>query len=1345
MKQPVAEIDCDRVVRASRRSCWSPCLPVILIAAAILGVTAPREAAAQATWSGTAANTNWSTAANWLGTAPTNNSARTYVFTGVNGLSNTNDLTSGTATSITFTSSGFALSGSALTLGGTITNNITSGTNTIGLNMAIGSSDRTITGSGGSTLVLSGNISGAAGLTTNRLGASGTSNFVLSGINTTSGTITLSGNTMLVLGGTAALGTGTLRARGTATLDVSGGPYQFANTLLIDNSGNALTFLGSQSLSFTGTTLLGTGNLQVSVSANTLTLRSLDNQPGIASAGFLAKSGNGTLVITDAAAGGFSRSSITLNGGVLEVGNGSALGSGTLTLTSGTFQTSSNLTIANPIVGGDGVLGGVNNFTLPGSVVSGKLNKAGNNTVTLSGSNSYTGITAVSAGVLLLNSANALPGGIGSSGGASNLALGIVGGQNDGVVGLTTGTFARNYGTGTNQVNMQYGGGFAAYAAGQAVNLGGVSGTQQWGQSSFLNAAGAILVLGASDATHAIDFQNPLNLFSASGARTIKVNNGQSDIDAIMSGVINNSGGSGGLTKTGSGVLAITAANTYTGTTTISAGALRAGNASALGTTAAGTVVSSGAALELADGIAIGAEALTIAGSGVSGGGALRSLSGANSYGGAITATDAFSILADAGTLTLGGVISSTFDRTFGGAGNVVVAGGLSGVGNVFKTGTGALTLSVGNSQANTTVSAGQLNVNHLAALGTPAGTLSMAAGTRLDNTSGAAVAVTNPKSILFGSSLTFLGSDDLDLGTGNVSLASDTTIDIVAKELTLSGDVLGAGYGITKTGTGTLRLDGLSGSNSFNGNSFVNAGTLLIEGSAILGGGTSTVVTVADGAFLQIGASAGLGDVTVVSRPGGVITASVVNANQTFDQSGTLTTSNANFNGIQTIESGVTITTSHNYLGTVPVTTTPGRIVFQNNATLRATAGFEISATQGISLESGTAILESDANQALLIPASVAGAGGIRKVGAGNIRLTGSNTYSGGTVIEQGIVGISFGESLGDVSGRLKLDGGTIVAAQTISGGTISQVTIDSARQFVLANGKTSGIDAQTNLSLRYDGVITEENGGGAAAGVRIGSGVQRQGTVIFGGANTYRGDTTIDYGTLKLASGGSFANSPRIIVGGFGSSGVALDLTDKASFSIGSNQTLQGIGTAVLGPTTAMTVSGLFSPGNSPGLFTYSGGSTTLSGTTLLEIWGTTRSTGYDAVNVIDSGLLSLGGALVLDFNQNFADTDSFLLFDTLTGGSLASGFSGITITGANNDYTGLTFVQSGSVWTTGFNGNNQGLRVTQTASSVTLDIIVVPEPGTLGVAGIGIAMASWSAWKRRRTARPAAGRTT
>ena len=93
------------------------------------------------------------------------------------------------------------------------------------------------------------------------------------------------------------------------------------------------------------------------------------------------------------------------------------------------------------------------------------------------------------------------------------------------------------------------------------------------------------------------------------------------------------------LTKDGAGTLTLTGANSYTGLTTVSAGVLNIQNATALGTTAAGTSVTSGAALQIQGGITVGAEALTLNGTGISDGGALRNISGTNTYGGLVTLT----------------------------------------------------------------------------------------------------------------------------------------------------------------------------------------------------------------------------------------------------------------------------------------------------------------------------------------------------------------------------------------------------------------------------------------------------------------------------------------------------------------------------------------------------------------------------------------------------------------------------------------------------------------------------------------------------------------------------------
>ncbi|HSI63177.1 MAG TPA: autotransporter-associated beta strand repeat-containing protein, partial [Candidatus Saccharimonadia bacterium] len=96
--------------------------------------------------------------------------------------------------------------------------------------------------------------------------------------------------------------------------------------------------------------------------------------------------------------------------------------------------------------------------------------------------------------------------------------------------------------------------------------------------------------------------------------------------------------GSGGLTKTGPGTLILSGVNTYAGLTTLSAGILNVQNTSALGTADAGTVVASGTTLQVQGNIDLGAEALTISGTGLAGqAGALVNISGTNTISGQLT------------------------------------------------------------------------------------------------------------------------------------------------------------------------------------------------------------------------------------------------------------------------------------------------------------------------------------------------------------------------------------------------------------------------------------------------------------------------------------------------------------------------------------------------------------------------------------------------------------------------------------------------------------------------------------------------------------------------------------
>src|SRR5439155_9071573 len=117
--------------------------------------------------------------------------------------------------------------------------------------------------------------------------------------------------------------------------------------------------------------------------------------------------------------------------------------------------------------------------------------------------------------------------------------------------------------------------------------------------------------------------------------------------------------GTGALNQVGSGTLTLSGTNSYSGLTTVSTGVLNIQNASALGDTTNGTSVTGGAALQIQGAIAVGNEALTLIGGGISSDGALRNISGDNSWSGALTLGSASTIGSDLNTLTLSGGVTN--------------------------------------------------------------------------------------------------------------------------------------------------------------------------------------------------------------------------------------------------------------------------------------------------------------------------------------------------------------------------------------------------------------------------------------------------------------------------------------------------------------------------------------------------------------------------------------------------------------------------------------------------------------------------------------------------------------
>jgi autotransporter-associated beta strand protein len=195
--------------------------------------------------------------------------------------------------------------------------------------------------------------------------------------------------------------------------------------------------------------------------------------------------------------------------------------------------------------------------------------------------------------------------------------------------------------------------------------------------------------------------------------------------------------GSGSLTQTalpsGSpvGTLILTAANTYTGATTVDAGTLAITNAAALGSGAAGTTVNTGGTLDLRNVTGV-AEPITLAG------GTLAASTGTSSVTAPISISGASTVDVDGTQLTLEGVIS--------------------GSGSLEKEGSGTLILAAANTYTGaTTVNAGTLAITNAGALGSGAAGTTVNTGGTLDlrNVTGVAEPITLAGGTLFASVIT--------------------------------------------------------------------------------------------------------------------------------------------------------------------------------------------------------------------------------------------------------------------------------------------------------------------------------------------------------------------------------------------------------------------------------------------------------------------------------------------------------------------------------------------------------------------------------------------------------------
>lgn len=351
------------------------------------------------------------------------------------------------------------------------------------------------------------------------------------------------------------------------------------------------------------------------------------------------------------------------------------------------------------------------------------------------------------------------------------------------------------------------------------------------------------------------------------------------------------SGAAAGVGKTGDGTQILSGNNTYAGNTTVSAGRLAVDNGNALGSTAAGTTVASGAQLSL-NGVTVGNETLTISGTGLSSGtniaGALRSVNGtSNTWQGKINlAADAKIFSGTSTSLTVdvasGDAINlGAFNLNIDGAGTHTINDAIVGTGGLVKSGSGITTLSAANSYSGATdIQAGRVVLSGAGRLGSGAisvanlstGTLEFAVtgtNTMANNISGNGSLLSSSGETRFTGAVTSTGGLTINsnsavrIGNGGAtgSYSGNTVLGNSAAQLifdrsdsyTHAGSISGNGS-VVIAGAGTTTL---SGTNTYTGLTTVSAGTLAVNGSV------AGAMTVASGGTLQ-GSGSIAGNTTV-------------------------------------------------------------------------------------------------------------------------------------------------------------------------------------------------------------------------------------------------------------------------------------------------------------------------------------------------------------------------------------------------------------------------------------------------------------------------------------------------
>jgi fibronectin-binding autotransporter adhesin len=574
--------------------------------------------------------------------------------------------------------------------------------------------------------------------------------------------------------------------------------------------------------------------------------------------------------------------------------------------------------------------------------------------------------------------------------------------------------------------------------------------------------------------------------------------------------------GTNGFTKNGAGTLSLTGNNLYL----------------------SGNVVVAQGAVTVANGYALGTGLLTMAG-------------------GAISNTT--------GSYTLDNQINLASVGTFGVASgaNLTLTGVITNSGGLTKEGAGTLMLAGANSfTGNTLLNAGTLRISSDGS--TPLGYSTLVInGGSLDNIVIRNYGMAANNRQIWNGDFSFIGTQDLDMGAGTVTVNGSRQVTVNANTFQLDGVVSGSGS-IIKSGTGILYL---SGTGTYSGGTTLNAGELQIANSQALGSGqltfnggtftarlgnrTSANAVAVGGNFTLNGTNAGANVLTLsgnVNLGGGIRTLTV-----DATPNGAIISGPISNGGLSKAGAGpLTLSTVNSYSGDTRVGS--GTLKLANSFALQNSTldldssdagslsfGSLTSATFGGLKGSRDLILLNASSlpvsltfggngQNSIYSGSMSSEGNLMKMGAGTLTLSGANILTGPTKVNAGTLFINGSTGAGTLivaSGGTLGGIGNIGGPVTVQSGGIIAPGSDTIGTLIVNNSLTLTAGGTMRIRIsKNGGVVTNDfiNGitslacGGTLAVTNLGAETLIAGDTfqLFSASNTSGSFSVIDLPSL-------------------------------------------------------------------------------------------------------------------------------------------------------------------------------------------------------------------------------------